>query len=70
MSARAFTAEKLLVEARQSLLARTGVNSSAQRKLADAIVARNTADKKLELLRSSFEAKERRVQELEQSHLH
>jgi hypothetical protein len=59
----------LLVEALQSLLAHTGVNSSAQRKLADATVSRNAADKKLELLRSSLEAKERRVQELEQSRL-
>ena len=65
-SSRALAAEKLLAEVRQSLLARTEENNAAERKMADATVARNATDKKLELLQSSHQVKERQIHELEQ----
>ena len=67
MSARAITAEKLLAEARQSLLACSEEKSSAERKLTDATAARHAADKNLELLQNSLRVKERQVKELEQN---
>lgn len=65
MSSRAAVLEKMLAEVRQSLLARTEENSAAERKLVDATVARNAADKKVELLQNSLQAKERQVEDLE-----
>jgi hypothetical protein len=50
-----------------SLLARTEMNRTAERKAADAIVARKKADTKLALLQNSLEVKDRQVHELEQS---
>jgi chromosome segregation ATPase len=67
MSSRATAAEKLLAELRQSLLARTEESSAAERKVADATVARNATDKKLELVQNSLQLKERQVQDVEQS---
>jgi DNA-directed RNA polymerase subunit F len=67
MSSRAATAEKLLVDAQQSWLVRIEENSIAERKLADATEACNVAEKKLELLQSLFQLKEREVQQLEES---
>lgn len=66
MSSRAVAAEKLLAEVRQSLLARTEESNAAERKVADATVARNATDKKLELLQSSLQVKERQIHDLEQ----
>jgi chromosome segregation ATPase len=71
-SARAVAAEKLLVQARQSLLAKVEESSAADREIADARQALDAADKKFELLRNSFQdslrVKERQVEELEKSH--
>jgi len=66
-SERAITAEKLLVEVRQRLLARTAENCSVERKFADATVARDAAHRKLQVLQKSLQVEERQVQELGRS---
>jgi len=55
-------------EAWLSLLARTERKNAAKRKVADATVARNAADKKLELVYNSLQVKKREFQVLEQSY--
>jgi chromosome segregation ATPase len=67
MSVRTVTAEKLLVEVRQRLLARTAENCSVERKFADATVARDAAHRKLQVLQKSLQVEERQVQELGRS---
>jgi len=67
MSARAVAAEALLDETRRSLLARAEENRAAERKLANAALARDRADKQLDQVQNSLELKERRIEELEQS---
>jgi chromosome segregation ATPase len=67
ISERAVTAEKLLAQTQQRLLARTAENCSVERKLAEAAVTHDAAHKKLELVRNSLQAKERQAQELERS---
>jgi crescentin len=67
MSSRAITAEKLLADVRQNLLARTEENSAAERKVVEATLARNLTDKKLELVQNALQTKERQLQELDQS---
>ena len=67
MSVRTVTAEKLLVEVRQRLLARTAENCSVERKFADATVARDAAHRKLQVLQKSLQVEERQVRELERS---
>ncbi len=62
MSSRAVAAKRLLAEVQQCLLANIEDSSAAERTAADA------AYKKRELLQNSLRTKERRVQELEQSH--
>jgi hypothetical protein len=49
------------------LLVRMEKNRAAERRLTDAVVARDTTDKKLALLQNSLQVKEYQVQELEQS---
>ncbi len=66
-SSRASTAEKLLAEVRQSLQSRTEENATAERKAVEAAVARNFADKKLELANNALQAKERQLQETTQA---
>jgi chromosome segregation ATPase len=66
-SSRASTAEKLLAEVRQSLQSRTEENATAERKAVEAAVARNFADKKLELANNALRAKERQLQETTQA---
>jgi predicted nucleic acid-binding Zn-ribbon protein len=66
-SSRASTAEKLLAEVRQSLQSRTEENATAERKAVEAAVARNFADKKLELANSALQAKDRQLQETTQA---
>ena len=53
----------------RGLLACAETNRAAEHKVVDAIVAGNTADKKVVLLQNSLQAKECQVQELEQSRL-
>ncbi|MDE2375107.1 MAG: hypothetical protein KGL96_12835, partial [Hyphomicrobiales bacterium] len=67
MSSRASTAEKLLAEVRQSLQSRTEDNAAAERKAVEAAVARNFADKKLELANNALQAKEQQLQETAQA---
>lgn len=69
MSSRAVTAEKLLADARQGWLVHIEENSIVQHNISDAIEARNMAEKELERLRNSLTAKERQLQEHEQSRL-
>ena len=66
MSSRAVTAEKLLAEVRQSLLSRTEDNNAAERKVVEATLARNMADKKLELAQTALQSKEKLLNEVEQ----
>ena len=66
-SSRASTAEKLLAEVRQSLQSRTEESATAERKAVEAAVARNFADKKLELANNALQAKERQLQETAQA---
>jgi crescentin len=67
MSSRAITAEKLLSDVRQTLLARTEESSTAERKAVEATLTRTLTDKKLELAQNSLQLKERQLQELEHS---
>ena len=64
MTERAITAEKLLEQARQRLLARTAENCSIERKFADVTVARGAAHRKVEALQNLLRVSERKVQEL------
>jgi crescentin len=67
MSVRAATAETLLAEARQTLLARAVEANRAVTELANETAARHAAEKKLEPLREAVRAQERHVHELEQA---
>jgi crescentin len=62
---RAATAEKLLSEARQSLVARAEEVRIAERKTADATIARNTTQKLVEQLTAARDALEGKTKELE-----
>jgi len=66
MSSRAVTAEKLLAEVRQNLLSRTEENNAAGRKVVEATLARNMAEKKLELAQTALQSKEKLLNEVEQ----
>lgn len=67
MSSRTVTAENLLADAQQSWLVHIEENSIGQREIAEAIGARDMAKKEVERLRDSLTAKERHLQELDQS---
>jgi crescentin len=62
---RAATAEKLLSEARQSLVARAEEVRIAERKTAEATIARNTTQKLVEQLTAARDALEGKTKELE-----
>ncbi|HEY1747877.1 MAG TPA: hypothetical protein VGG11_14085 [Xanthobacteraceae bacterium] len=66
MSSRAVTAEKLLAEVRQNLLSRTEDNNAAERKVVEATLVRNMAEKKLELATTALHSKEKLLNEVEQ----
>jgi chromosome segregation ATPase len=66
MSSRAVTAEKLLAEVRQNLLSRTENNNAAERKVVEATLVRNMAEKKLELATTALHSKEKLLNEVEQ----
>jgi crescentin len=66
MRSRAATAEKLLAEVRQSVVARTEQIRVTERKLVDATVARSDTEKKVERLSAVTEAQNRQTKELEQ----
>jgi chromosome segregation ATPase len=67
MTSRALTAERLLADVRECLLARVAENSAIERGLADATAARGEADKKLRHFQESLRLKQLQVDELEQS---
>jgi crescentin len=65
LQSRAATAERLLSEARQNLLARTEEVRAFDRKSVEAVIARNNSDKRLAQVEASQEARERQVKDLE-----
>jgi len=67
LQSRAATAEKLLADARQNLIARTEEVRAFDRKAVEATIARNNSDKKLAQLEASHDARERQIKDLEQS---
>ena len=67
LSSRAATAERLLTDARQSLLARTEEVRAFDRKSVEATIARNNSEKRLAQIESAHETRERQVKELEQA---
>jgi len=62
---RAATAERLLGETRQSLLARTEEVRGFDRKSVEANIARGAAERRLQQIEGAHEARERQVRELE-----
>jgi crescentin len=67
LQSRASTAEKLLAEARQNLIARTEEVRAFDRKSVEATIARNNAEKRLTQIESTHEARERQIKEHEQA---
>jgi len=67
LQSRAATAEKLLAEARQNLIARTEEVRAFDRKSVEATIARNSADKRLAQIEAMHDARERQIKDLEQS---
>lgn len=64
---RAATAERLLAEARQNLLARTEEVRAFDRKSVEATISRNNAEKRLAQIEASHEQRERQIKDLEQA---
>ncbi len=64
---RAATAEKLLAEARQTLIARTEEVRAFDRKAVEATIVKNNAEKRLAQIEASHEIRERQIKDLEQS---
>jgi crescentin len=67
LQSRTATAEKLLTEARQNLIARTEEVRAFDRKAVEATIGRNNAEKRLAQIESGHEARERHIKDLEQS---
>jgi crescentin len=67
LQSRTATAEKLLSEARQNLIARTEEVRAFDRKAVEATIARNNADKRLAQIESTHDQRERQIKDLEQS---
>jgi len=67
MRSRAGTAEKLLSEVRQSLVARTEEIRVSERKVVEATIARNATEKTVERLAAARDALDTKVKELEQA---
>jgi crescentin len=66
LASRASTAERLLADARQNLLARTEEVRAFDRKAVEATIARNSAEKRMAQIEASHESRERHVKDLEQ----
>ncbi len=66
---RAATAERLLGEARQNLLARTEEVRAFDRKSVEATISRNNAEKRLAQIEASHEQRERQIKDLEQARI-
>jgi crescentin len=69
MKSRAATAEKLLAEMRQNLVARSEEVRATEAKLGDAAFGRDAAEKKAEQHATAAEVADRRIKKLEQSRL-
>ena len=67
LASRAATAERLLSEARQSLIARTEEVRAFDRKAVEATIARNNAEKRLSQIEATHETRERQIKDLEQA---
>src|SRR3984893_11689655 len=67
LQSRAATAERLLSEARQNLIARTEEVRAFDRKSVEATIARNNAEKRLAQIEAAHEARERQIKDLEQA---
>lgn len=65
LQSRAATAERLLAEARQNLIARTEEVRAFDRKSVEATNARNNSEKRLAQIEASHEARERQIKDLE-----
>jgi crescentin len=66
LQSRTATAERLLSETRQNLIARTEEVRAFDRKSVEATIARNNAEKRLAQIEASHEARERQIHDLEQ----
>jgi len=67
LQSRTATAEKLLAEARQNLIARTEEVRAFDRKAVEATIGRNNAEKRLAQIEAGHEGRERHIKDLEQS---
>lgn len=67
LQSRAATAERLLSETRQNLIARTEEVRAFDRKAVEATIARNNSEKRLAQIESSHEQRERQIRDLEQA---
>jgi chromosome segregation ATPase len=67
MRSRAATAEKLLSEVRQNLIARTEEIRSSERRAVEATIARNATERTVERLTAARDALDAKVKELEQA---
>jgi crescentin len=67
LQSRAATAERLLSEARQNLIARTEEVRAFDRKSVEATIARNNSDKRLAQIEGAHEARERQIKDHEQA---
>jgi crescentin len=65
LQSRAATAERLLSEARQNLIARTEEVRAFDRKAVEATIARNNSDKRLAQIEASHEQRERQIKDLD-----
>jgi crescentin len=65
MQSRAGTAERMLAEARQNLVARTEEVRAFDRKAVEASIARTTAERRLGQLEAAHDARERQMRDLE-----
>ncbi len=69
LQSRAATAERLLSEARQNLIARTEEVRAFDRKSVEATIARNNSDKRLAQIEASHEGRERQIKDHEQARI-
>jgi crescentin len=67
LQSRAATAERLLAEARQSLIARTEEARGFDRKAVEATIGRTNAEKRLAQIEAVHETRERQLKEVEQA---
>jgi chromosome segregation ATPase len=67
LQSRAATAERLLSEARQNLIARTEEVRAFDRKSVEATISRNNSEKRLAQIEAQHEARERQIKDHEQA---